>query len=172
MLPRFAARNALVPQLPWRSAAEAPEGATVQAAPVSVVGDRFPPMVRPSATKKRRTGMVPGRGKNWTAKLRPGLEPTVGINPKTGASMLIPTPMLVAEELRSVRRGGLVRPAEIRERLARRFDAAECCPLVTGIFFSIIAGATEEAVALGRRPVAPWWRVVEDRKSTRLNSSH
>jgi hypothetical protein len=35
--------------------------------------------------------------------------------------------------------------------------------MTTGIFLNILAGATEEAIAEGRRAVAPYWRVVDDR---------
>jgi alkylated DNA nucleotide flippase Atl1 len=34
--------------------------------------------------------------------------------------------------------------------------------MTTGIFLNILAGATEEAIAQGRRPVAPYWRVVDE----------
>jgi alkylated DNA nucleotide flippase Atl1 len=37
------------------------------------------------------------------------------------------------------------------------------CPLTTGIFLNIIAGATEEALAEGRSALAPYWRVVDER---------
>jgi alkylated DNA nucleotide flippase Atl1 len=33
--------------------------------------------------------------------------------------------------------------------------------MTTGICLSIVAGAAEEQIAAGRRPVAPYWRVVE-----------
>lgn len=94
----------------------------------------------------------------WSSKLRPDLEPKL-VASKQG-KMLVPTPMLVAGELRRVRRGKLVTAAQLRDRLARQHGAELTCPLTTGIFLNIIAGANEEAVAAGRRPVAPWWRVI------------
>ena len=68
--------------------------------------------------------------------------------------MLVPSPMLVAEELRRVRRGKLITPAELRRRLARRTGAETACAMTTGICLSIVAGAAEEQLAAGRRPVA------------------
>lgn len=75
--------------------------------------------------------------------------------------MLIPTPLLVAEQIQKTKKGELITPDEIRDGLARRHKAAKTCPLVTGIFLNIIAGAAEEAIALGKRPIAPYWRVVD-----------
>jgi hypothetical protein len=95
----------------------------------------------------------------WTTKLRPDFEPQV-IGDRRGR-MLVPTPLLVAGELRRVPRGRLITPALLRDRLARRAGADFTCPMTTGIFLNILAGATEEAIAQGRRPVAPYWRVVD-----------
>ena len=102
---------------------------------------------------------------SWTAKLRPELEPK--IVEKSGIQMLVPSPMLVVEELRRVRKGRLVTPATLRDRLARRTGAETACPMTTGICLSIVAGAAEEQIAAGRRPVAPYWRVVEASGSMR-----
>ena len=99
----------------------------------------------------------------WVTKLRPDLAPKVVANPRGRGTMLVPTPLLVAEEVRRVRRGRLVTPAELRDRLADRFGADQTCPLTTGIFLHIVAGAAEAQVAAGRRPVAPYWRVVDER---------
>ena len=96
----------------------------------------------------------------WAAKLHPKFAPT--IVPDRRGRMLVPTPLLVAAALRRVPRGRLITPAQLRARLARKAGADLTCPMTTGIFLSILAGATEEAIASGRRPVAPYWRVVDD----------
>jgi 6-O-methylguanine DNA methyltransferase, DNA binding domain len=101
--------------------------------------------------------------KSFTAKLRADMKPSKTRDPRDGKLMLIPTPLLVAEEIKKAKRGKLVTVSEIRARLAKRFKAQKTCPLVTGIFVNIIAGATEEALAAGKRPTAPWWRVVDDK---------
>src|SRR3972149_4092138 len=76
----------------------------------------------------------------WVAKLRPELKPKVVASPRGRGTMLVPTPLLVAEEVRRVRRGRLVTPAELRRRLALRFAADQTCPLPMGILLHIEAG--------------------------------
>lgn len=110
--------------------------------------------------------MRPKAGVLWVTKLKPEQKPKIVEGDRTG-TMLIPTPLLVAEEVRRVRRGRLITPSQIRERLAARFGTDVTCPLTTGIFLSILAGAAEEQIAAGKRPVAPYWRVVDERR--RLN---
>jgi hypothetical protein len=97
----------------------------------------------------------------WRLKLRPEQAPQLVADPR--GRMLVPTPMLVAKALRRVPAGRLITPARLRTRLARQLDADLTCPMTTGIFLSILAGATEEALAEGRRAVAPYWRVVDEK---------
>jgi 6-O-methylguanine DNA methyltransferase, DNA binding domain len=96
----------------------------------------------------------------WSTKLRPEMTHAVATDPKGRGKMLLPTPLLVAEEILAVPSGELRTVPELRLRLARRFDADFTCPLMTGIFFNIIAGAAEEQLAAGEPPLAPYWRVV------------
>jgi hypothetical protein len=96
----------------------------------------------------------------WRLKLRRGQQPKV-VRDRRGR-MLVPTPMLVAQALRRVPRGRLITPAVLRARLARQAGADFTCPLTTGIFLNIVAGASEEALAEGRRAIAPYWRVVDE----------
>ncbi|MES2466971.1 MAG: 6-O-methylguanine DNA methyltransferase [Verrucomicrobiota bacterium] len=98
----------------------------------------------------------------WTAKLRPGMEPEVAADPKGRGQMLFPTPALVAEEISTIPPGALVTVSALRLRMARRFQADLACPLMTGIFYNIIAGAAEEQLAAGLPPLAPYWRVILD----------
>src|SRR6202171_4952206 len=76
--------------------------------------------------------------------------------------MLIPTPKLVDKIVRQVARGRLVTVGEIRRKLAADFSADVTCPLTTGIFIRIVAEASEEDRASGRKRVAPYWRVIKD----------
>jgi hypothetical protein len=100
--------------------------------------------------------------KPWVAKLRPEMKPEVGLDPKGRGKMLCPTPLLVAEEIKRIPPGNVLKVSELRRRLAHRFGADLTCPLMTGIFFNIIAGAAEEQLAAGQSPVAPYWRVILD----------
>ncbi len=98
----------------------------------------------------------------WASKLRPEMRHAVIADPKGRGQMLLPTPLLVAEEISKIPHGVLRTPSELRASLARRFGADLACPLMTGIFFNIIAGAAEEHIAAGQKPLAPYWRVVLD----------
>ena len=98
----------------------------------------------------------------WKEKLRPDLQPKICADPRGRGRMLVPTPMLVAEEIAKVRHGKLLKVSDLRERLAARSGAELTCPLTTGIFINIIAGAAEDDEAAGRKPLAPYWRVVRD----------
>jgi hypothetical protein len=96
----------------------------------------------------------------WVEKLRPEMKPQVVADPKGRGQMLLPTPMLVAEEISNIPKGTLLTVPELRSRLAARFHADLTCPLMTGIFFNLVAGAAEEQLAAQQRPVAPYWRVI------------
>ena len=106
-----------------------------------------------------RTGMKRTRVP-FTSKLRPELTYEIAPDRKGRGQMLLPTPMLVAQEISSVPEGVLITVPILRSRLANHHGADLVCPLMTGIFFNIIAGAAEEQLAAGESPVAPYWRVV------------
>jgi hypothetical protein len=97
----------------------------------------------------------------WRLKLHP--EQTPKVVPDRRGQMLVPTPLQVARVLRRVPRGRLITAAMLRDRLARKAGADFTCPLTTGIFLNILAGATEEALAQKRPAIAPYWRVVDER---------
>ena len=98
----------------------------------------------------------------WATKLRPDARPKLVPDRRGTGMMLVPTPLLVAAEIRKIRRGHVLTVRELRERLARRSGAASACPFTTGIFLQIIAGAAEEDIAAGRRATAPYWRVLDN----------
>ena len=106
-------------------------------------------------------GMTQTR-KPWVSKLRPEMAPKIVEDPRGRGKMLVPTPLLVAEEIRKTKKGELVTPGEIRSRLAERFKANLTCPLTTGIFINILAGAAEEELKEGKSVTAPYWRVVSE----------
>ena len=112
--------------------------------------------------KNKFTSRVP-----WREKMERPQEPRlVQVPPKMSrfgkGMMLIPTPRLVDAIVRQVARGRLVTVAEIRRKLAADFSADVTCPLTTGIFIRIVAEASEEDRANGRKRVAPYWRVIKD----------
>ncbi len=108
--------------------------------------------------------------KNWREKLE---NPVAGL-PKVcqvpdkwvktmgGRQILVPTPMMVDEYVRTVPERRLVTVGRIRRHLAEPFKADSTCPLTTGIFLRIIAEAAEEDRQAGRKTITPWWRVIKD----------
>ena len=103
--------------------------------------------------------------KPWADKLRPTMEVATVPDSKGFGLLLLPTPMAVARAIRKIRKGTVLSVSELRDRLAREHGAARTCPLMTGIFFNIVAGASEDDLAAGRKPLAPYWRLVRDDRS-------
>ncbi|MEZ4813332.1 MAG: MGMT family protein [Caldisericia bacterium] len=81
-------------------------------------------------------------------------------SPTDKGLLLIPTPMDVAETMRIPKKGELLSVNQIRDHLAKKFGADWTCPMCTGIFMNIVAGASEENKAIGEE-VFPWWRCVK-----------
>jgi hypothetical protein len=79
-----------------------------------------------------------------------------------GRRVLVPTPRMVDELVRTVPTQKLITVGQIRRRLAESLDAESTCPLTTGIFLRIISEAAEEDRQTGKDPVTPYWRVVKD----------
>jgi alkylated DNA nucleotide flippase Atl1 len=106
--------------------------------------------------------------KSWIPKLNPEQEIKLTTDRRNGDSMLIPTPMLMAAEIRKIPKGKVKKIGAIRDKLAADHGVDRTCPLVAGIFMSILAGAAEEQFAAGKkRVVAPYWRVILDDGSVR-----
>ncbi|MBA3044161.1 hypothetical protein FP804_03390, partial [archaeon] len=78
-----------------------------------------------------------------------------------GRRVLVPTPLLVDGLMRKVLKGKLVTVKQIRERLAKDFNADSTCPLTTGIFVRIAAETAEEDLRKGKKRITPYWRVVK-----------
>ena len=108
------------------------------------------------AARKSRAGL------DWNGKLRPNLEPEIVTDKRLGDRLLLPTPLLIGDEIAAVPSGSTVRVSQLRAALARRFGADRTCPLMTGMFVKILAGAVAEDLAKGRNPRWPVWRLVAD----------
>lgn len=79
-----------------------------------------------------------------------------------GRRILVPTPMMVDERVRTVPKRKLITVGQIRRGLAEPFQADSTCPMTTGIFLRIISEAAEEDRRTGRRTITPYWRVIKD----------
>jgi hypothetical protein len=108
--------------------------------------------------------------KSWHEKLEKpvaGLPKVVDVPDKWvktmgGRRVLVPTPMMVDELVRTVPKRKLITVGQIRQRLAQPFQADSTCPLTTGIFLRITSEAAEEDRQAGKNPITPYWRVVKD----------
>ncbi len=118
-------------------------------------------MVKAPIRQARKTTSA-RKKRSYRDKMRPELQPECKADERRGGTLLIPTPSLIAEQVRQVPKGKLTTPARIRERLARAYQVDRTCPLCTGIFLNIVAGAAEEDRADGKKRLTPYWRVVKD----------
>jgi alkylated DNA nucleotide flippase Atl1 len=108
--------------------------------------------------------------KSWREKLEnppKGLPKIVKGPPKWektfgGRRVLIATPLLVDALIRKVKKGKLVTVNQIRERLAKDFKADSTCQITTGIFIRIVSEVAEEELKIGKKQVAPYWRVLRE----------
>ena len=76
-------------------------------------------------------------------------------------TFVLPAPREVDELMRRVRKGKLVTINQLRETLAERHGATTACPIVTGIFARVAAGAAGEEEAEGKKRVTPYWRTLK-----------
>jgi alkylated DNA nucleotide flippase Atl1 len=110
---------------------------------------------RPAAHRK-------GARSSWEAKLRPELAPRVVEDSRRGGSLLLPTPRLVGEAIAAIPCGRVMTIGQLRRALAERFEADTTCPLMTGMFATILAGVVADDLGHGRKPRWPVWRLVRD----------
>ena len=107
--------------------------------------------------------------KSWAEKRDTSKESQVKINDKkfadipTGTRMLIPSPKIVDDFVKTIPNGSFIITKDLRNRLAIQYDAEMTCPLVTGIFLRIISEAAYEEYQLDKNieKITPFWRVVD-----------
>ena len=78
-------------------------------------------------------------------------------------TLVIPAPKEVDRLMKKVPRGKVVTINGIREALARRHRATIGCPITTGIFARIAAGAAAEEEAEGKKRITPYWRTLKSK---------
>jgi len=107
--------------------------------------------------------------KSWAEKRDTNKEIQVKINDKkfadipAGTRMLIPSPKIVDDFVKTIPNGSFMNIKELRNKLAIQYDAEMTCPLVTGIFLRIISEAAYEEYQLDKNieEITPFWRVVD-----------
>lgn len=75
-------------------------------------------------------------------------------------TVVIPAPKEVDETMRRVPEGKVTTINEIRAALAKKHNASIGCPITTGIFARIAAGAAEEQREK-RKDITPYWRTLK-----------
>ena len=76
--------------------------------------------------------------------------------------MVILTPKIIDNFIRKIPKGKLATINTIRHHFAEEYNVDETCPMTTGIFVWICAGAAEEDRADGKKQIAPYWRVLKE----------
>lgn len=79
-----------------------------------------------------------------------------------GATMLIPTPILVRDYVAAIPIGKSRTVDQMKRDLAAKFGAEVTCPLTTGIFIRIVAEAALEDLAQEKSldEITPFWRLI------------
>lgn len=75
---------------------------------------------------------------------------------------VIPAPREVDAVMRKVPRGRLITINQIRAAMARKHGAEIGCPITTGIFARIAAGAAAEDASAGKKRITPYWRTLKE----------
>lgn len=74
---------------------------------------------------------------------------------------VIPAPREVDQLMRKVPKGKLTTINHLRKALAARHRTTIACPITTGIFARIAAGAAAEEESEGKRRITPYWRTLK-----------
>ena len=73
----------------------------------------------------------------------------------------MPSPLEVNTLMKKVPKGKLTTINEIRKKLAKKYKTTTACPIVTGIFSWIAAGAAKEDDQDGKKNITPYWRTLK-----------
>lgn len=108
------------------------------------------------------------RKKSWVEKLKDSkdlprvVEITEKMSKRWGTgTIVIPAPLEVDALMRKVPKGKLVAINQIREAVAKKHNATIGCPITTGMFARIAAGAAEEQIEQGIQDITPYWRTLK-----------
>ncbi len=112
--------------------------------------------------------------KSWAEKFESAKPPVVKrldknvAGMKAGQMMLIPSPKLIDDYIRSIPEGTSSDLSEMREELANQEGAETTCPITSGIFLRIVAermwDQNEQGAAMDE--LTPVWRVINTKTPT------
>ena len=79
-----------------------------------------------------------------------------------GSRMLIASPPIIDEYVKSILFGEFIEPLKMRDDLAKKYQTDKTCPVTTGIFLRIISEASYEEYDSGfdLDAITPFWRTV------------
>lgn len=107
--------------------------------------------------------------KTWHQKLNdskdfPRIEKITGkmIKKWGEGTIVIPKPTDVDKLMRKVPKRKLITINQIRQYLARKYGATIACPICTGIFARIAAGAAGDDREEGKKRITPFWRTLKE----------
>ncbi|WP_194778368.1 hypothetical protein [Pararhodonellum marinum] len=111
--------------------------------------------------------------KNWIEKLEEDKAPQVKRLDKdfadmpAGCMMLIATPQIIDDYVKTIGFGKRIPLKTMREDLALEHRAEFTCPVTTGIFLRIVAEASYEKWQQGSplESITPFWRVIDPNSS-------
>ena len=112
--------------------------------------------------------------KTWADKVRTSKAHEVKPAPmdiagmKAGQIMLVPSPQIIEEFIRTIPRGQSMDVRTFRNALASKYGADVGCPITTGILLRMVAEAAYEAYTLGTDidEITPVWRVLDSSSPT------
>ena len=111
--------------------------------------------------------------KTWIEKLEEDKAPQVKRLDKdfadmpAGCMMLIATPQIIDDYVKTVGYGTRIPLKTMRDDLALEHNAEYTCPVTTGIFLRIVAEANFEKWQNGAslESIAPFWRVIDPKSA-------
>ena len=112
--------------------------------------------------------------KSWTEKMLSGSSYKIERTQKRfadipeGSRMLIATPSIIDDYIRSIPEGKEVDLRGIRKYLAIEYGVDYTCPVTTGIFLRIVAEKAFEDLNKGKSigEITPFWRVINMKSPT------
>ncbi|MCA3594624.1 MAG: hypothetical protein ING72_07285 [Methylobacterium sp.] len=111
------------------------------------------------------------KSKSWQDKVRMAKPPHVVVLEKSfagvpaGKSLLIPSPVIIADYMRSIPAGEVRDIPRLRVDLSNQHASDATCPVTTSIFARMVAEATLEELAAGKTvsELVPFWRVIDEK---------
>lgn len=71
-------------------------------------------------------------------------------------------PKEIDQIMKRVPKGKVITINKIRDKLTKKYKTNITCPITTGIFARIAAGAAEEDQKAGKKRITPYWRTLKD----------